>query len=196
MAALCCLMTLGFVSQASAYYETQTITIDILDLFDTNNSGTVNFGDSNSDGYSEDQNVTKYFTLEALDGLTELVGSTATMTISYASYDPSSKDCDAYVSVNGSKLGNLKDTSSNTQSWSISLSSLNFGSSNSVLMHVAYFDKWYGEHYEDYVVTSWTLTYTVEVWVDDPVVETPVPAAIWLMGSGLLGLAGIRRRRK
>ncbi|MDH3590183.1 MAG: VPLPA-CTERM sorting domain-containing protein, partial [Gammaproteobacteria bacterium] len=28
------------------------------------------------------------------------------------------------------------------------------------------------------------------------VAPVPVPAAVWLMGSGLLGLAGMRRRRK
>ncbi len=33
-------------------------------------------------------------------------------------------------------------------------------------------------------------------WVGATVIPTPVPAAAWLLGSGLLGLAGIRRRMK
>ena len=189
------MITLGLAAQASAYYEeeSQTVTVDILDLFDTNNNGSISFGDSNDDGYKEAKNVTKYFSLAALDDLTSLSGTTATLTISYTNYDPSSADCDAYVAVNGSKLGNLADTSSNTQSWNINLSSLNFGSSNSVMMHTAYYDKWYGDHYENFNVTSWSLTYTttVQVWHDNPV---PVPSALFLLAPGLICLAGIRRR--
>ena len=58
---------------------------------------------------------------------------------------------------------------------------------------------------------SYTLTYTATVPVGDPsgfggvayglnltgtISAVPVPAAVWLFGSGLVGLAGIARRRK
>jgi hypothetical protein len=32
--------------------------------------------------------------------------------------------------------------------------------------------------------------------IPDDVVVVPVPAAVWLFGSGLLGLVGIARRKK
>jgi hypothetical protein len=34
-----------------------------------------------------------------------------------------------------------------------------------------------------------------ELWVEFDVTAVPVPAAVWLFGSGLLGLAGVARRR-
>jgi hypothetical protein len=39
--------------------------------------------------------------------------------------------------------------------------------------------------------TSGDLTYTIA-----GVSAVPLPAAVWLLGSGLLGLAGIGRRKK
>jgi hypothetical protein len=37
------------------------------------------------------------------------------------------------------------------------------------------------------------LSYTTSVWFDSPV-STPIPAAAWLLGSGLVGLVGARRK--
>ena len=37
---------------------------------------------------------------------------------------------------------------------------------------------------------------TVDSFVPTPVAAVPVPAAVWLFGSGLLGLVGIARRKK
>jgi hypothetical protein len=37
---------------------------------------------------------------------------------------------------------------------------------------------------------------TVEQRIDPPLSAVPLPAAVWLFGTGLLGLAGIVRRRK
>jgi len=42
----------------------------------------------------------------------------------------------------------------------------------------------------DLVNGGYVLTY------DDPVSEVPLPAAVWLLGSGLVGLMGVGRRRK
>lgn len=42
----------------------------------------------------------------------------------------------------------------------------------------------------------WTLTSTGSLTFDAGVSAVPVPAAVWLFGSGLLGLVGVARRRK
>ena len=41
-------------------------------------------------------------------------------------------------------------------------------------------------------IGSWTITGTT----DAPTTVIPVPAAVWLFGSGLIGLAGVARRKK
>ena len=39
--------------------------------------------------------------------------------------------------------------------------------------------------------------FTLGMYGNDPVVSAvPVPAAVWLFGSGLIGLIGIARRKK
>jgi len=51
--------------------------------------------------------------------------------------------------------------------------------------------------YQDDPAGTWTLTWGTATCANDVVtgtVPTPIPAAFWLLGSGLLGLVGIRRR--
>jgi hypothetical protein len=63
------------------------------------------------------------------------------------------------------------------------------------------------EYYEDYVITSDGFVIPAEGFEDfgravgrkitqEVTGEIPVPAAVWLLGSGLLGLAGLRLRRR
>jgi hypothetical protein len=40
------------------------------------------------------------------------------------------------------------------------------------------------------------LTYPEDGFAESNFVQTPVPAAIWLLGSGFLGLIGFRRKMK
>ena len=50
----------------------------------------------------------------------------------------------------------------------------------------------------DCIIVNEECTYPDSDWVGTglPTSEVPVPAAVWLFGSGLLGLAGVARRRK
>jgi hypothetical protein len=45
---------------------------------------------------------------------------------------------------------------------------------------------------------SFSYTQTFEIFdpSNPPVSSVPVPAAVWLFGSGLLGLVGVARRKK
>jgi len=47
------------------------------------------------------------------------------------------------------------------------------------------------QHETGYLNNNWTLTMTAT-----PVSPVPVPAAVWLFGSGLLGMVAVARRRK
>ncbi len=51
--------------------------------------------------------------------------------------------------------------------------------------------------FETYSSTWPSPTVTAELWVDNVnVPAVPIPAAIWLFGSGLIGLIGIARLKK
>jgi hypothetical protein len=57
----------------------------------------------------------------------------------------------------------------------------------------------YGGSWSLQLVLKETTTGTDKLWVDQSVlsgtyVATPIPAAAWLLGSGLLGLVGVRRK--
>ena len=41
-----------------------------------------------------------------------------------------------------------------------------------------------------------TWDYTIRITIEDSAPPVPVPAAVWLFGSGLLGLIGVARRKK
>ncbi len=52
----------------------------------------------------------------------------------------------------------------------------------------------FGSEFSNLVSVSWNQTADFHQFDNVNVTPTPIPAAAWLLGSGLLGLVGIRRR--
>ena len=61
-------------------------------------------------------------------------------------------------------------------------------------INVSYWS-WASQHY--YSASGFTDRSSATVWFDNVTVsQVPIPAAVWLFGSGLIGLIGIARRKK
>ena len=83
--------------------------------------------------------------------------------------------------------------------WSVNAGGKPFVTTGTIDNSVAFYFGGLASDYATGVVTElpnvWTLTSTGQLTYA-PVSSVPVPAAVWLFGSGLLGLASIARRRK
>jgi len=84
--------------------------------------------------------------------------------------------------------------------WGFNLGGSPFVTTGTVDSSVAFYFSGIASDYITGVVTElpnvWTLTSTGQLTYAAAPSAVPVPAAVWLFGSGLLGLASIARRRK
>lgn len=67
---------------------------------------------------------------------------------------------------------------------------------NSSVVFKASMNDTFGAGFSTADLGSWMLSSNGELTYGQPVSAVPVPAAVWLFGSGLVGLVGIGRRRK
>ncbi len=189
---------LGFTVQATA----ATATIDLVDLFDTNTGshffpeydGEIHFGDNwlthpNLDYFQQKQPVRPFKLSEKPEP-----GGTVTIFMAYSAVDLSGN----YFSINDYDFSFI-EPGGTTITWTVGVDELGLKEkgSNTFKFHLdSQWLKGWGRDIEDFDITEFSLTYDTfppNTGGGDPV---PLPTAALLLGTGLIGMVGFRRRQR
>jgi len=110
---------------------------------------------------------------------------------------------DIYDNMLGNTLDNtnsvptgLKADVSFALGWNFTLAAGDLVTINLNLSDVFNTSGFYLQHTDNEVGSNFDLSESVYYWSDLSISPVPVPAAIWLFGSGLVGLIGLGLRKK
>ncbi|WP_158414068.1 PEP-CTERM sorting domain-containing protein [Geoalkalibacter subterraneus] len=170
--------------------QVQALTVDFIEIFDTNNSGVLEFGDNNTnkDNYLESQYLSSVVRKFNLSNFPE---QNSVFDI-FIKYEGDDSRADNYFVLNGHEFSPLPN-GNGSKTYSGENSLLNYGE-NEIVFNIGYVNSYWG--FDDFSISEFNLEYAAGQQAPSAV---PEPSSFLIFGIGSIALflfSGRKRKNK